>query len=223
MGFLGYQKDEIREYNDKRCCGLWFIIIGVVIIVSAIFGGEKKVHPIIFTVGQMLYNMSILFRRQLKDNDFITIAEELDYCKQYFELFTMRYPNIFQYEIICPENLMNKKIIKFILQPIIENYFIHGIRTTKQDNIIKVYTSQNENSIDFHIMDNGRGMSQNEIEKKNEELENILDAQSNNKSIGVSNVNRRIKAIYGEKYGVKLQENKEQMGLEVIVKIKEEI
>ena len=35
MGFLGYQKDEIREYNDKRCCGLWFAIIGVVIIISA--------------------------------------------------------------------------------------------------------------------------------------------------------------------------------------------
>ncbi len=32
MGFLGYQKDEIREYNDKRCCGLWFIIIGVTIL-----------------------------------------------------------------------------------------------------------------------------------------------------------------------------------------------
>ena len=47
MGFLGYQKGEIREYNDKRCCGLWFIIIGVVIIVSAIFGGEQKIHPII--------------------------------------------------------------------------------------------------------------------------------------------------------------------------------
>lgn len=51
MGFLGYQKDEIREYNDKRCCGLWFAIIGVVIIISAIFGGEQKIHPIIFTVG----------------------------------------------------------------------------------------------------------------------------------------------------------------------------
>lgn len=45
MGFLGYQKGEIREYNDKRCCGLWFIIIGVVIIVSAIFGGEQKIPP----------------------------------------------------------------------------------------------------------------------------------------------------------------------------------
>lgn len=51
MGFLGYQKKEIREYNDKRCCGLWFLIIGVVIIISAIFGGEQKLHPVIFTVG----------------------------------------------------------------------------------------------------------------------------------------------------------------------------
>lgn len=180
---------------------------------KAICNGDRE-------VGQMLYNMSILFRRQLKDNDFITIADELDYCKQYFELFSMRYPNIFKYEIICPENLMNKKIIKFILQPIIENYFIHGIRTTKQDNIIKVYAEQNKNSIDFHIIDNGRGMSSDAIENKNKELENT---QSNTKSIGVSNVNKRIKAIYGEKYGVKLKENKEQTGLEVIVKIKEEI
>ena len=51
MGFLGYQKDEIREYNDKRCCGLWFAIIGVIIKTSAIFGGVQKIHPIIFTVG----------------------------------------------------------------------------------------------------------------------------------------------------------------------------
>ena len=57
MGFLGYQKGEIREYNDKRCCGLWFIIIGVVIIVSAIFGGEQKIHPIIFTVGLSLIHI----------------------------------------------------------------------------------------------------------------------------------------------------------------------
>ena len=63
-------------------------------------------------------------------------------------------------------------------------------------------------------------MSADAIENKNKELENT---QSNTKSIGVSNVNKRIKAIYGEKYGVKLKENKEQTGLEVIVKIKEEI
>ena len=51
MGFLGYQKNEIREYNDKRCCGLWFLIVGVVIIIASILGGEQKVNMIIFTIG----------------------------------------------------------------------------------------------------------------------------------------------------------------------------
>ena len=42
MWGFGLSKGEIREYKHKRCCGLWFIIIGVVIIVSAIFLAERK-------------------------------------------------------------------------------------------------------------------------------------------------------------------------------------
>jgi len=53
VGFLGYDRNEVLAYNDKRCCGLWFLIIGIVIIISTIFGGEKKLNPIIFTVGYM--------------------------------------------------------------------------------------------------------------------------------------------------------------------------
>lgn len=51
MGFLGYQKSEVLVYNDKRCCGLWFLIVGVVIIIASIFGGEQKVNMSIFTIG----------------------------------------------------------------------------------------------------------------------------------------------------------------------------
>ena len=51
MKFLGYNKNEKLEFNDKRCCGLWFIIIGVVIIFSAIFGGDQMINPIIFILG----------------------------------------------------------------------------------------------------------------------------------------------------------------------------
>lgn len=54
MGFLGYKKNEVREYNDKRRCGLWFLIIGVVIIIAAIFGREQKINPIIFTIGFLI-------------------------------------------------------------------------------------------------------------------------------------------------------------------------
>ncbi len=47
-------------------------------------------------VGKMLYSMSVLFRSQLKDADWITIGQELDYCKQYLELFEYRYNGIFK-------------------------------------------------------------------------------------------------------------------------------
>ena len=64
MGFLGYQKNEIREYNNKRCCGLWFIIIGAVIIISSIFGGEQKIQPVIFTVGFVVgFYISVINRK----------------------------------------------------------------------------------------------------------------------------------------------------------------
>ena len=74
-------------------------------------------------VGKMLYSMSVLFRSQLKDADWITIGQELDYCKQYLELFEYRYNGIFTYKIDCPVELLGIKVIKFILQPIVENYF----------------------------------------------------------------------------------------------------
>lgn len=64
MGFLGYQKGEIREYNDKRCCGLWFLIIGVVIIVASLFGGEQKLNMPIFMIGFALgFYMSFINKK----------------------------------------------------------------------------------------------------------------------------------------------------------------
>ncbi|MEG0169908.1 DUF6609 family protein [Anaerorhabdus sp.] len=73
MGFLGYQKNEIREYNDKRCCGLWFIIIGVVILISTIFGGEQKIQPAIFTIGFAIgFYISVINKK---------VVEKLSYGK----------------------------------------------------------------------------------------------------------------------------------------------
>ncbi|KAB1439399.1 DUF6609 family protein [Candidatus Galacturonibacter soehngenii] len=64
MGFLGYKKGEIRQYNFKRNSGLWFIIVGIVIIISAYFGGEQKINPVIFTVGYIVgFYISIINRK----------------------------------------------------------------------------------------------------------------------------------------------------------------
>lgn len=181
----------------------------------AICNGDRE-------VGKMLYSMSVLFRSQLKEADWITIGQELDYCKQYLGLFEVRYQGNFKYEIECPVELMASKVIKFILQPILENYFVHGIRRQENDNVIGIHAEEKDGDVYFCVEDNGIGMESDEIAEKNRELrENRERRQDKKKAVGISNVNRRIKAVYGEDYGIRLKAGKNG-GLEVIVHIKKD-
>lgn len=166
-------------------------------------------------VGKMLYSMSVLFRSQLKDADMIPIGQELDYCKQYLELFEYRYNGIFSYKIDCPVDLMGVRVIKFILQPIIENYFVHGIRRQDQDNRILLKVSKEGNAVVFQVDDNGMGMGDDLMKQKNRELDQNDYRQT--KSVGIENVNRRVKAVYGSGYGITLAHT-EGGGLSVIIR-----
>lgn len=173
---------------------------------KAICNGDRE-------VGKMLYSMAVAFRAQLKEADVITMAQELHYTKKYMELFEFRYQNQFQFFVECPEEYLQIPVIKFVLQPIIENYFIHGIRMKERDNVIKIIVEKEE---DFRIIveDNGKGMEEEAIRAKNQELSN--DIMKEKSSIGISNVNRRLKAVYGRKYGIYL-EARAGVGLRVIL------
>lgn len=170
-------------------------------------------------VGKMLYGLAFIFRSQLKESDIITIAKELYYCKKYLELFEFRYQNKFTFEIIYKDEDMSIPIIKFIIQPIIENYFVHGIRLKDTDNFVKILVINKEGIIKIIVDDNGRGMKQEEIDQINQKLsENSVSIES----IGVSNVHRRITAIYGKEYGVRIDKSG-YGGLRVVLRFPQEV
>lgn len=175
---------------------------------KAICNGDKD-------VGKMLYNLSFLFRKQVKDSYIITLKDELDYCRKYIEIFQFRYYDNFNFEINCPEELERYKIVKFSIQPLIENYFVHGIRFEDDDNLLKIDVSKEENDIFIRIIDNGRGISDEKLEKIKEKL---LNNKQENDSIGIVNVNKRIVNEYGEGYGVNILRN-EGCGVTLILKI----
>lgn len=179
---------------------------------KAICNGDRE-------VGKMLYSMVGLFRSQLKEADVITLGQELDYCKQYLELFMYRYPGIFQYHIDCCPEFLALPIIKFVLQPIVENYFIHGIDREREDNEVWIRAEKKEEYLLLYIEDNGYGMEKGEIQQKNQELRENLSNQDEKKSIGITNVNRRIKAVYGEECGISMEQG-EKRGLRVMITIK---
>lgn len=169
-----------------------------VIRMKAICNGDRE-------VGKMLYSMVTLFRSQLKEADVITLGQELDYCKQYLELFEYRYQGSFHSRVECPVGLLSIPIIKFVLQPIIENYFIHGIERNRQDNEVYIRAEKKEDTLFLYVQDNGCGMEQAEMDRKNRELRENVKIGEKKKSIGIHNVNRRIKAVYGEKYGITMK------------------
>lgn len=181
---------------------------------KAICNGDRE-------VGKMLYSMVVLFRSQLKESDIITLGQELDYCKQYLELFEYRYQGSFHSQVTCSPELMPLPIIKFVLQPIVENYFVHGIQRDKKDNLVQIYTEKQGDTLYLYVRDNGIGMTREAIERKNRELTENPQETNGNASIGIMNVNRRIKAVYGEEYGVRIEAAKPE-GLLVIVSIKAE-
>lgn len=177
---------------------------------KAICNGDRE-------VGKMLYSLAVTFRSQLKEDDVITLMQEMHYCKKYLELFEYRYQGKFTSSVECPPELGKIPVIKFIIQPMIENYFIHGIRMEEDNNSIHIYPERRGNDLYIHVEDNGKGMAEEERIKKNEELEKgFMDRHG---SIGVSNVNSRLMAAYGKDYGVELGRSISG-GMHVILKIK---
>ena len=165
---------------------------------KAICNGDRE-------VGKMLYSMVVLFRSQLKEADVITLGQELDYCKQYLELFEYRYQGCFRSEVECPAELLSMPIIKFVLQPVMENYFIHGIERERQDNLVQVRGEKKGDTLFLYVKDNGRGMDPEKLAQMNKELRENARTKKKNESIGIHNVNRRLKAVYGEKFGIYLE------------------
>ena len=87
----------------------------------------------------------------------------------------------------------------------------------EDDNFIDISVRKNGGDYEIIVEDNGRGMGEDEIREKNKSLEE--NRMEKNSSIGISNVNRRVKAVYGSCYGVHL-EMPENGGLKVILKFK---
>jgi len=123
----------------------------------------------------------------------VSLSEEIMYLRKYVEIQRYRFGDQFiaYYEI--EDELMDFPVFRLLLQPIVENSILHGIRNSNKKRYIKIKAFRLGNRVTFHITDNGVGMSK---EKLNALRESI--SQNNGNSIGLSNVNSRLVLHYGE-------------------------
>lgn len=188
--------------------------------------GELNDSPEILEVTK---NLSLIMQYNIRGSKFVKLKEEIDIVEAYLKIQNVRFGNriIIQYDI--PQRLLQVDVIKFILQPFIENVFSHAMPSDKKKKILIILNMYVKGEFLFiKVKDNGCGIERNTLEKINYELrteidsQTLLDEEKWAKSIGLKNVNARIKNYYGNECYVKLESDGIQ-GTEVVVCLKPEM
>ena len=148
--------------------------------------------------------LSSMLRLALENTDIIVpFSQEVEHANMYLKIQEKRYGDKFQVQWDIPEDVLNCKTIRILLQPIIENSIYHGIKMLSGQGIIKVSARVCDQIVELMVHDNGTGMSPSQVESINEQMQKDMITES--RHIGLSNVNQRIKLSFGEEYGVNIQ------------------
>lgn len=175
--------------------------------------GEKEICRLITAVSNLM-RISISNRQSI-----ITLEQELSYVKDYLYIQHARYNERFEAIYNIDDDLLNQMIPKLIIQPIVENSIVHGIENSKNKNMIYIYVLRNKDAIEIIVKDTGVGISQDKIETLLKAQK--LEQESKNKyhtNLGLYAVNKRIKFLYGDEYGVSVT-SRDGEWTQVIIKI----
>ena len=134
-----------------------------------------------------------------KTNTQVTIREEINNLNDYILLQNARFKDIFRIDVHINPAIYENTIIKLVLQPIVENAINHGMESRRSGGIITVTGFQEDSHIIFNVSDNGKGMEADLVLKLNDYVDELNNSF---KSIGLKNVNRRIKLHYGNEFGI---------------------
>lgn len=136
-----------------------------------------------------------------KGKEIISVDEEMNHIKSYLIIQKIRYEEKLDYEIEFDENILDYKLIKLILQPLVENAIYHGIKEKRGKGRILITGKEQRNSLCFSVIDNGKGIKEEELNRINKMLESGYE-EKNEMGYGIYNVNKRIKLLYGDEYGL---------------------
>mgnify|MGYP001009124210 CR=1 FL=1 len=159
-------------------------------------------HP----ASAMIVSLGKLLRYALKATDLVCIQTELEYTRIFLDILNRRYDNPFQIELSISPDILNAKIPKLLLQPLIENSVYHGIakhrrpdsgitiRGTRDNYIL---SGQPTDSVILKIEDNGLGM---DAETLSELQSSIIDeTEPRGQHVGLKNVAMRLRLLFGDK------------------------
>jgi len=165
--------------------------------IMGIAGGRTEANAMLENLSEVLiYSLD-------SEHEYALLEEEIQVTKSYVRIMQGRYGNQFFVRWDCEEAALQETIVKFVLQPLIENALNHGIRETERETgKIKVRIHIRAQMLCIHVLDNGVGIEKDRLEILRQGLE---EDTANSTHIGIFNTNRRLKLAYGEEFGMRIQ------------------
>lgn len=162
----------------------------------AFCNGDRELAGIVKKLGKIM-------RRNLEvSNENVSFESELELVKNYLEIQELRFKGKVDHEFNIEVDEKKYNILPLLLQPIVENAFVHGLEGTKEKGKITVNAFEDLGYLIVEISDNGCGISKERLDFINENLGNKTVKENGHQSIGMGNINERIKIYYGDEYGM---------------------
>lgn len=164
--------------------------------------------------GRAILNLSRLFRLSLgRGPSIVTVSEALEQLQHYLALQQLRHGDRITVQIDVAPQILKYQIPKLLLQPVVENAFVHGLEPKPGGGLLLINGRLDQGAIRFTVSDDGVGMSDAQLQKANETLSDPVVRHSH----GLANVHRRLVLAYGEGWGLALSSNPEG-GLQVDIR-----
>ena len=165
-------------------------------------------------IEKLAVNLAKFFRLSLHRGDkFITVGEELELTAHYLEIDKIRFPDKVKVTFETDESLVNYKVLKLILQPLVENSLKYAFVEKKGNLFIR--TRLEDGDIVFEVEDDGAGFDVAEVGEKRKKKSDLG-------GFGLKNVDDRIKLEYGEGYGLEVHSRPGE-GTRAIIRIQRRI
>lgn len=163
--------------------------------------------------------LGALYRGIVKNENIIPIASEMALLQKYLEIMEFKYPERFYYQFNVDEALLALPTVKFWMQPLAENFFVHGFNSGNDFNLLIINGRETSDRIVLEIVDNGKWIP----EERLAEIKRTLSIQQETpaESIGLHNVYTRLRFFYGKEFTMEIANN-EEAGVKISVIISKE-
>lgn len=161
-------------------------------------------------IAEVTDNLSVLLQTNMRPEKYLTVAEEVRNIRCYLNIQMFKYSGKFRYSIGMEPEVEQCRILKMLIQPVLENALKHGIEPLQTMGLVRIRLYREDDYLLADITDNGVGMS--------EEMRcSLLERPEESQRIGMRSVISRIKLYYGKPYGVEIETG--SMGTRIVLKL----